>query len=321
MRWSDDTYLSVYLLLGTTTYCCADTSRFTFEKSWSPQSLNLTDWNFRSGSKTSFGSVSTIKDPFSTNDDTCYDIFYTRQSYGIEGGNNSGVHVNCKPLDDQPANRAMLSYEIGFPQDFNWVKGGKLPGLFGGSTNAGCTGGREANGANCFSMRLMWRSGGLGEVYTYLPKILNNDLCARPDATCNLEYGSSIGRNFKFKPGAWNKVELFVQLNTGNEPNGYLKLYIDNKLQVDLSKLVYRTYDDMFVDTFEFSSFFGGSTPAYATPVDTNVYIKNIRFQIDTGFLNGTMITLDSSSTEYNPIDKVTIVFLSILTLFISRAL
>ncbi|ORY07105.1 hypothetical protein K493DRAFT_189141, partial [Basidiobolus meristosporus CBS 931.73] len=185
---------------------------------------------------------------------------------GIEGGNNSGVHVNCKPLEDQRANRAMLSYEVGFPADFNWVKGGKLPGLFGGSISSGCTGGREANGGNCFSMRLMWRGGGVGEVYVYLPKVLNTDLCARSDVTCNMEYGSSIGRNFKFKAGSWTKIELFVQLNTGSEQNGYLKLYIDGELRVDVNKLIYRTYDDMFVDTIEFSSFFGGSTPNYATP-------------------------------------------------------
>ncbi|KAK9767072.1 hypothetical protein K7432_003382 [Basidiobolus ranarum] len=289
----------------------AEISRFIFQKAWSPKSLNLTDWNFRSGAKSSFDSVSMIKDPFNTNQDTCYNIPFAKQSYGIDGSNNSGVHANFKPLQDHQANRAMISYEVGFPENFNWVKGGKLPGLFGGSADLGCTGGREANGYNCFSTRLMWREGGVGEVYAYIPKSLNRKLCSRSDTTCNSEYGTSIGRNFRFNAGSWNKVDLFVQLNTGNEQNGYLKLYVNGKLQVDLSNLVYRSADDLYADTFEFSSFFGGSTPDYATPVDTNVYIKNIKFQTDPEYLENTLITLDSSSTSSTPLKTIYLLLLS----------
>lgn len=57
----------------------------------------------------------------------------------------------------------MLTYEVGFDEDFDWVKGGKLPGLRGGLNSSGCSGGNKADGQDCFSSRLMWRKGGAGE--------------------------------------------------------------------------------------------------------------------------------------------------------------
>lgn len=57
----------------------------------------------------------------------------------------------------------LLSYELAFDAGFDWVKGGKLPGLRGGPNPDGCSGGNEPNGTDCFSTRLMWRQNGAGE--------------------------------------------------------------------------------------------------------------------------------------------------------------
>ena len=57
----------------------------------------------------------------------------------------------------------LLTYEVAFDADFDWVKGGKLPGLRGGKDEYGCSGGQAANGTNCFSSRMMWRTDGDGE--------------------------------------------------------------------------------------------------------------------------------------------------------------
>lgn len=62
----------------------------------------------------------------------------------------------------------MVSYEVAFDEGFDWVKGGKLPGLRGGSAN-GCSGGSQADGSDCFSTRIMWRTDGEGEgAFSYL---------------------------------------------------------------------------------------------------------------------------------------------------------
>src|SRR5262245_52668249 len=65
-----------------------------------------------------------------------------------------------------PRDSLHLRYSVRFPDGFNFVKGGKLPGLFGGSVGSG---GRVPDGTNGFTTRLMWRKHGDGEVYAYLP--------------------------------------------------------------------------------------------------------------------------------------------------------
>lgn len=62
----------------------------------------------------------------------------------------------------------LLTYEISFDSSFDWVKGGKLPGIRGGPSVTGCSGGKEPNGTDCFSTRLMWRKDGQGEGEFYL---------------------------------------------------------------------------------------------------------------------------------------------------------
>lgn len=77
-----------------------------------------------------------------------------------EYASNSGVQFYTKY--DFLENEAMLEYSVYFPDGFDWVHGGKLPGLHGGDMH--CTGGDKSNGDNCFSTRLMWREGGKGYV-------------------------------------------------------------------------------------------------------------------------------------------------------------
>lgn len=57
----------------------------------------------------------------------------------------------------------LLSYEVAFDFGFDWVKGGKLPGIRGGPDPTTCSGGNQATGTNCFSSRVMWRTNGAGE--------------------------------------------------------------------------------------------------------------------------------------------------------------
>lgn len=75
-----------------------------------------------------------------------------------------------------PARGALLlRYTVSLPADFNFVKGGKLPGLYSsvgmrdevGAWDAntdGCSGGgTQGLGNSCWSVRVMWREGGAGE--------------------------------------------------------------------------------------------------------------------------------------------------------------
>lgn len=45
--------------------------------------------------------------------------------------------------------KASFFYEVKFSKDFNFVKGGKIPGFYGGKM--GCNGGADAAKEGCFS--------------------------------------------------------------------------------------------------------------------------------------------------------------------------
>ena len=72
-----------------------------------------------------------------------------------------GAEFYASPIDITSARNVTLQYSVFFPLGFDFVLGGKMPGLYGGHT--GCSGGDPA--VDCFSTRLMWREGGIGELY------------------------------------------------------------------------------------------------------------------------------------------------------------
>jgi hypothetical protein len=92
-------------------------------------------------------------------------LFYPKDSVNPARRPQGGSEFYAKPLDISNANNVTLEYKVFFPGDFDWVKGGKLPGLYGGHTR--CSGGNPA--LDCFSTRLMWRAGGAGELYLVRP--------------------------------------------------------------------------------------------------------------------------------------------------------
>ncbi|KAF9531649.1 polysaccharide lyase family 14 protein [Crepidotus variabilis] len=168
----------------------------------------------------------------------------------------------------------MVSYEIAFDSGFDWVKGGKLPGLRGGLNSTGCSGGNQATGLDCFSSRLMWRKGGAGEIYAYIPT--PNKLCGEKSVVCNSDFGVSFDRgSFTFISG---QITLVVQLNNPpNVANGHFAIYFNDVLAAQETNLQIRAADTVAANGFYFSTFFGGSDTSWATPVDAHTYFRNIR--------------------------------------------
>ncbi|MBD2020528.1 hypothetical protein H6F43_10040 [Leptolyngbya sp. FACHB-36] len=159
-----------------------------------------------------------------------------------------------------PAQDALkLSYSVRFSPDFDFVKGGKLPGLFGGSVNSG---GNIPDGTNGFSTRFMWRRQGEGEIYAYLPSSQEN--------------GTSIGRGaWRFKPGTWHRLEQEVTLNQPGKANGQVRVWLDGQEVLVRSGLSFRTSSALKIDGIFFSTFFGGSNASWATPKDVHIDFAN----------------------------------------------
>ena len=115
-------------------------------------------------SATSKATATAPADPFLPqwdNASAAMQLFYPEGSINPGNEPKGGAEIYASPLDISNARSATLQYSAFFPVDFDWVLGGKMPGLYGG--HSGCSGGNAA--LDCFSTRLMWRQGGAGELY------------------------------------------------------------------------------------------------------------------------------------------------------------
>ncbi len=154
-----------------------------------------------------------------------------------------------------PTNAIHLRYHVRFHGNFPFVKGGKLPGLFGGDDHF--SGGGIPDGTNGFSVRFMWRADGNGEAYAYLPT--------------GKAHGESIGRGrWRFRPGYWHCLEQRIVLNTPGLDDGRLTVWVDGERVIDERTLRYRTTDALQIRGIFFSTFFGGGDPSWSTPIDTH---------------------------------------------------
>ncbi|KZT54369.1 polysaccharide lyase family 14 protein [Calocera cornea HHB12733] len=199
-----------------------------------------------------------------------------------------GTDFYATPLPLSPATSVTLSYSVFFPYDFDFVRGGKLPGLYGGEYE--CSAGRSAEW--CWSSRLMWRREGAGELYLYAPKVAQTAaLCSTPPLTiCDSADGQSIGRgSFNFTRGGWTEVRQTVVLNTPGEWDGAFELWADGKLVIQAEGVYWRNTTRTTTAPDEpvgfsgifFSTFFGGSGPEWETQVETHAWFKDFELVVD----------------------------------------
>ncbi|KAI0081410.1 hypothetical protein K474DRAFT_1682014 [Panus rudis PR-1116 ss-1] len=188
-------------------------------------------------------------------------------------------------VDLTTAKEATFGYRAYFPAGFDFVKGGKVPGLYGGNSDSealSCSGGRRDNG--CFSVRMMWRTNGAGELYTYLPPDYsqNQAVCnVPPFSTCNDVYGASVGRGaFTWATGGWTTVAQRVKLNDVGVANGELELFFNGKSVINVGGLMIRTSDSGRIRGMQFQTFFGGSDTSWASPKDQDAYFSDFAVSI-----------------------------------------
>lgn len=170
-------------------------------------------------------------------------------------------------------NNIYLSYNVYFPPYFDFVKGGKLPGLYGGDTKSGCSG--CIHSEKCFSTRLMWRKNGKGEIYLYSPNQKNLDVPIYNDGRC----GISLGRgNFEFNINSWINVEQNISLNDNNKNNGFIKLWINNKLYIEKYNIEFQKNNIKNTGIF-FSTFYGGSSNSWAPEKKMNALFSDFKYK------------------------------------------
>ncbi|ORY01865.1 hypothetical protein K493DRAFT_277676 [Basidiobolus meristosporus CBS 931.73] len=201
-------------------------------------------------------------------------VFYPKGSRTPSSpGKQGGLGFYAKPLSLK--DEATLEYKVFFPRGFNFVKGGKLPGIYGGSPD--CPNGNDKR--KCFTTRFMFRTRGDGELYAYLPMNQASGYCnIKPRSVCNPSYGDSLGRgSFRFTTGKWHTLRQSIRLNKVGRQDGVLRVWVDGKLVINYRKAVFRNQPNVKNIGLIFHTFFGGSTPDYRTPVDQYSYFKDFK--------------------------------------------
>lgn len=162
-----------------------------------------------------------------------------------------------------------VRFDVMFKENFGFVRGGKLPGLFGGEGN---TGGNKPTGSDGFSARMMWREDGRVVQYLYYPD--------QPD-----RYGHQIpwidpatGKQVRFIAGQWHTVVHRLFMNTPGKKDGELWAFFDDQLVLKMDSIRFRDTDAFSIDGFLFSTFFGGGDSSWQTVADETVFFDN--FQI-----------------------------------------
>ena len=183
---------------------------------------------------------------------------------------------------------ATVEYKVKFPVGVDFAKGGKLPGLCGGTAPSG---GNPPNGTDGFSARIMWRrnSAGADSAHGYIGQYLYNvnQISIYGDdlwwASPLVQEAGKIGgytSNWSlhknkvkyFEPGEWHTVRTYVKVNDVGVNNAIVRSWLDDKLALDATNLTLRTVNTFGVDLFYFTTFYGGDTPDWA-PLTTQTVL------------------------------------------------
>lgn len=145
-----------------------------------------------------------------------------------------------------------LDYDVKFDRDFQFVDGGKLHGL---GPDKPVTGGDPIR-ADGWSARVMWRTGGHVELYTY-------------HQAQQGKYGDhgAVVKPLSFQTGRYYAVSLHVRVNSAPDAaDGFVRLYVDGVLTERHEGLRLRgvASDDTVISGFLFSTFHGGNDPGWA---------------------------------------------------------
>jgi len=162
-----------------------------------------------------------------------------------------------------PATDVTLHYMVRFAPNFQWSRGGKLPGLAVGEGAA--SGGRHS--ARAASCRFVWQPEGGVVAYVYTPAGVE-----QPGAYCRQaerkggRYGDHLFKqaHLRLRPdGQWNRLIMRIRLNGFEDDgrpraDGVLTVSVNGKAAT-FSGLVWRRFRDVRVSHVLFTTFYGGS--------------------------------------------------------------
>jgi len=207
---------------------------------------------------------------------------------------------NNRPVEDvNNPQEVTLVYSVKFENGFEWVIGGKLPGLAGGLARAGGQNIGNYNMKNGFTARFMWHmleTASGSKVPSMLSYIYHP---GRAGTNGQFVYGSgpymstekptlsfidhSNDALFQFKTNKWYKIRQTIKANRPYKSDGTMKVWINDKLASSFGNMKFIAdgmHEKYSVDRFLFSTFYGGGGPEYAPKIDTHALFKGIKVYV-----------------------------------------
>jgi hypothetical protein len=180
---------------------------------------------------------------------------------------------------------AYVSYRVQFADGFDFSRGGKLPGLAGGSAP---TGNAPAKGDNGWTGRLMWLSDFTGEPGN--PEQLSSQAISYAKYTDSgfnqdgrdedeIHWIDPDGTRTEFNSGVWYEITQRVKMNTPGVSDGVIQVWLDDVLVHNQTDVLFRTVDDLKIDQLYFSTFFGGGN-GWETTKDETVYFDDFEVSV-----------------------------------------
>ncbi len=186
---------------------------------------------------------------------------------GYDRGSKRVIRVIDLP---RKLHHATLHFDVLFPRDFQFVRGGKLHG-FGPANRV--TGGGDITPAG-WSARMMFKSNGRMSTYTY---------CHNKDTKWGRSGRATNRFAFNHHRGTYMTVSLYVRLNQPpKKKNGLSVVFINGKhVHVDQG-IQFRTVDNKKsrIQSFLFSTFHGGSSKKWA-PTDPDGQVTTVTAYFD----------------------------------------
>lgn len=208
-----------------------------------------------------------------------------------------GVNLKCAPDGLERARNVELEYEVFIPNEFDFVKGGKLG--VGININNG-TGGKSWK-KNDASYRLMWRgSSGQCVAYLYLatdqgaytpgktnsPLLMNQgkkfmEAISNKAPSAGLDVFRYTSKKMHLKRGAWNRIRMVAKLNDKDKNNGVLELSVNgDTMSVDDMVWTANTTDNMF-SQLQLANWFGGGDASWGAKKNESITIRNVKYTFD----------------------------------------
>lgn len=144
----------------------------------------------------------------------------------------SGMSFPWTPRSLKRTGSACLGYRVWFAPGFEFAMGGRLPAL----KAKGRTGDEKALAASEISARMVWGPGGKGDMIVVAGSGNGARMVANERAVAT------------FEPGRWTQIEFEVALNTPEQRDGILRVWIDGELKADRRNVVFREAPDVAID-------------------------------------------------------------------------